>query len=109
MESSPPTVSMQPMGYPLSQAKDGSMRPPKLPLQPRASNSTDGTIVGAASGMKGPIMAVAKLKAAKPSPPQLSTEDIEEFKEAVQGSNLGKAELLKALKLRYGHCPVLLR
>lgn len=48
-------------------------------------------------------MAVEKGKAAKAPVKKLSSEDLAEFKEAVQGSNLTKIELLKALKKRYMH------
>lgn len=80
--------------------QDGFFKP-RLPLQALPSKSNEPQIVGAASGMKGPIMAVAGAKAPKAPPKKLSTEDLVEFKEAVTGSNLTKIELLKALKKRY--------
>lgn len=77
------------------------MKISKSPLQARAHGANETTIVGAASGMKGPIMAVANNKPAKTPAPRLTGEDLEEFKEAVDGSNLTKVELQKALKKRY--------
>lgn len=59
------------------------------------------TIIGASSGMKGPIMSVASTKAAKPAPKPLQGSELAEFKDAVDGSNLTKVDLLKALKKRY--------
>lgn len=95
---SPPNQTVE---HPLSHSQDDSMPPPKLPLQPRPNNAGNTKIVGAASGMKGPIMTVAKSKTAKAPPPKLSDEEISDFREAIEGSNLGKNDLLKALKQRY--------
>jgi chromatin assembly factor 1 subunit A len=85
----------------------GVMPPPsRAPLQPRpANNSTlDHMLVGAAEGMKGPINSVAATQGSKPgrkpAPKALSKEDLDEFKEAVVGSQLSKADLLKGLKAR---------
>ena len=82
---------------------DGLMKPPRVPLQPRTNSSNAAVIVGAASGEKGPIMAVSGSKAAKHSAPRLQGEDLAQFKDAVVGSNLTQIELLKALKSRYDH------
>ena len=46
-------------------------------------------------------MSVISGKAAKPAPKALQGSDLAEFKEAVDGSNLNKIELSKALKKRY--------
>lgn len=81
------------------QVENGRLGLPKTPLQPRSSPNE--AIVGAASGMKGPIMAVASGKSVKPAAKPLKDEDLAEFHEAVVGSNLNKIELLKALKKRY--------
>ena len=55
--------------------------------------------------MKGPITSVAATQGSKVSrkatPKTLSKEDLDEFKEAVVGSQLGKADLMKGLKARY--------
>jgi len=64
-------------------------------------------IVGAAQGEKGPITTLAASQASgakrgrKPQSRTLSKEDLEEFKTAVVGSDIGKVELAKALKARY--------
>ena len=50
--------------------------------------------------MKGPIMAVAGTKAAKLPTPKMTEKELDDFKEAIDGSNLTKATLLKALKQR---------
>ncbi|KAK5137790.1 hypothetical protein LTR08_007362 [Meristemomyces frigidus] len=77
------------------------------PLQERHSNgSPSQTLLGAAEGERGPITTVAAATQApkrgpKPQPRVLSSEDLEEFKEAVVGSPLGKIELCKGLKARF--------
>lgn len=62
-------------------------------------------LIGAAQGMKGPINSVSATQGAKrgrkPQPKTLGPEDMDDFKEAVVGSQLGKLELQKGLKLRY--------
>lgn len=76
------------------------------PLQERANSngSLSQPLLGAAGGEKGPITTAAALQSIKRGPkPQLkilSTEDLEEFKEAVVGSPLAKLELCKGLKAR---------
>ncbi|KAI5203349.1 hypothetical protein E4T39_04251 [Aureobasidium subglaciale] len=80
---------------------NGKMKPPKTPLMPRSNTNDSMTIVGASTGMKGPIMSVASTKTAKPAPRPLQGSDLAEFKDAVDGSNLTKVELLKALKKRF--------
>ncbi|CAD0092129.1 unnamed protein product, partial [Aureobasidium vineae] len=80
---------------------DGKMKPPKVPLMPRSNTNDTMTIIGASSGMKGPIMSVASTKAAKPAPKPLQGPELAEFKDAVDGSNLTKVDLLKALKKRF--------
>ena len=69
-------------------------------MQARSTISDNLTIIGAASGMKGPIMGVASGKAANPAAKPLQGQDLAEFKDAVEGSNLTKNELQKALKKR---------
>lgn len=81
---------------------NNEMKPPRAPLQPRNNSANSPVIVGASSGEKGPIMAVANTKTIKIAAPKLQGEDLAQFKEAVDGSNLTQAELLKALKQRYG-------
>ncbi|KAF1822628.1 uncharacterized protein K489DRAFT_379993 [Dissoconium aciculare CBS 342.82] len=85
----------------------GMLAPPRPPLQPRASGNAglDRPLVGAAQGEKGPITSLdsganAK-RSRKPQPKTLSKEDLEEFKDAVVGSTLGKLDLLKGLKTRF--------
>jgi hypothetical protein len=80
---------------------DGKMKPPKAPLMPRSNTNDTMTIIGASTGMKGPIMSVASTKAAKPAPKPLQGAELAEFRDAVDGSNLTKVDLLKALKKRY--------
>jgi chromatin assembly factor 1 subunit A len=66
------------------------------------SNTNDTlTIIGASHGMTGPIMSVVSGKAAKPAPKPLQGPELAEFKDAVEGSNLTKNDLQKALKKRY--------
>lgn len=79
---------------------NNEMKPPRAPLQPRNNSGNSPVIVGAASGEKGPIMAVASTKTVKATAPKLQGGDLAQFKEAVDGSNLTQAELLKALKQR---------
>lgn len=103
VKDSKPTLAAQPSA---SQVH-GFLAPPRPPLQARASgNGTlDTMLVGAAMGEKGPITSVASTQGSKPgrkpAPKALSTEDMEEFKDAVVSSPLSKAELLKGLKARY--------
>jgi chromatin assembly factor 1 subunit A len=87
------------------------MAPPRAPLQPRlnlggnSNAAPEKNLIGAAEGQKGPITSVAASQHAKrgpkPAPKTLNKEDLEEFKEAVVGSPLGKLELQKGLKTRY--------
>jgi chromatin assembly factor 1 subunit A len=85
----------------------GMLAPPRPPLQPRASGNAglDKPLVGAAQGEKGPITSLDSAsgtkRGRKPPPKTLSTEDLEEFKDAVVGSTLGKLDLLKGLKTRW--------
>lgn len=85
----------------------GLMAPPRQPLQPKLNFSgiqPAHELIGAAEGQKGPITSLAASQAAKrgpkPSPKTLSKEDLDEFKEAVIGSPLGKLDLQKGLKNR---------
>lgn len=79
---------------------NNEMKPPRAPLQPRSNSGNSTVIVGATSGEKGPIMAVASTKTVKTAAAKLQGGDLAQFKEAVDGSNLTQAELLKALKQR---------
>ena len=79
---------------------NNEMKPPRAPLQPRNNSGNSPVIVGASSGEKGPIMAVANTKTVKAAAPKLQGGDLAQFKEAVDGSNLTQADLLKALKQR---------
>ncbi|KXL42151.1 hypothetical protein M433DRAFT_136604 [Acidomyces richmondensis BFW] len=78
----------------------------RSPLQ-ECQNNTSVTklVVGATEGEKGPITAVTATQSVKRGPKaptkMLSEKDLDEFKEAVVGSNLKKSDLLKALKQRY--------
>ncbi len=91
--------------------QSGAMAPPRPPLQPRTNtNATlDHLLVGAAEGMKGPITSVPATQSSKvkpKAPPKaLSKEDLDEFKDAVVGSQLSKADILKGLKARYDYSP----
>jgi chromatin assembly factor 1 subunit A len=97
---------MAPPAVPITDAPRSTAGRP--PLQERNSNGPlIQSVVGAAAGEKGPITAVTTTtstqgakRGPKPQPKVLTTEDLEEFKEAVIGSNLKKADLLKALKSR---------
>ncbi|KXS98685.1 hypothetical protein AC578_1242 [Pseudocercospora eumusae] len=104
----PAAVPAQPIAPATSDTTTGLMAPPRQPLQPKLNFS--GTqpqhdLIGAAEGQKGPITSLAASQAAKrgpkPAPKTLSKEDLEEFKEAVIGSPLGKIELQKGLKSRF--------
>ncbi|KAL2354676.1 chromatin assembly factor 1 subunit A-domain-containing protein [Cryomyces antarcticus] len=95
----PPTVS-----------PDGLMLPPRPPLHARPNGSNDLNIIGAAKGMKGPITSIAAVSGTAntvKAPPKrlMAAEDLSEFKEAIQGSDLQKGELLRALKLRFPKTP----
>ncbi|CAK4016802.1 chromatin assembly complex [Lecanosticta acicola] len=84
-----------------------AMAPPRPPLGPRpnANGSSQPTLIGAAEGMKGPITTAGAAPPAKrgpkPAPKTLSKEDMDEFKNAVIGSDVGKLELQKSLKARF--------
>jgi chromatin assembly factor 1 subunit A len=83
----------------------GALVPPRPPLQPRTSNTgPERSLVGAAEGLKGPINSIDSVSGAKRPKKQelkpLSKEDLDEFKDAVVGSTLGKVDLLKGLKSR---------
>lgn len=73
----------------------------RTPLQPKPNGTNETVIVGATSGTKGPIMAVSGAKAPKLAAPKLNGSELAAFKEAVDGSNLTKVDLLKALKQRF--------
>ena len=90
---------------------DTIMAPPRKPLEPRLNfnSSADSAVfalIGAAEGQKGPISSTTAMTPAikrgrKPKPKTLSKEDLDELKDAVVGSPLGKLELHKGLKTRY--------
>ncbi|KAF2208572.1 hypothetical protein CERZMDRAFT_114533 [Cercospora zeae-maydis SCOH1-5] len=102
--SAPAAASKQP-------AAGTAMAPPRKPLEPRlnfnhSAESAVFALIGAAEGDKGPITSATALAPAvkrgrKPQPRTLSKEDLEELKEAVVGSPLGKLELHKGLKARF--------
>ena len=106
-----PSIDVQPASTtatnPFVTQQGGIMAPPRPPLQPRLNTNTtlDRGLVGAAEGQKGPISSVAATQGsktkAKAAPKPLSKEDLDEFKDAVVGSPLSKADLLKGLKTRY--------
>lgn len=108
------TNDMAPPGLPVADTPRFLTTPSRPPLQERTnSNGTLAAhdLLGAAEGEKGPITSVAATQGAKPGPkPQaktLSKEDLEEFKEAVVNSPLGKLDLCKGLKSRYVLIPFL--
>jgi len=99
-----PTV-MPPPGIPVKDTFGLSQQAARQPLKER-HNSNGGTpdLVGAAEGEKGPITSLSATlgdkRGRKPAPRVLSKEDMEEFKDAVVGSALKKADLSKGLKSR---------
>lgn len=98
-EMAPPAV---PITYaPLSTTLGG--RPP-LQERHNSNGTLSQTTIGAAQGEKGPITTLTAHQGAKrgpkAQPKTLNSEDLEEFKTAVIGSDLGKVELAKALKIR---------
>jgi chromatin assembly factor 1 subunit A len=101
-KDSKPMTSTQPV----VERSNGFLAPPRPPLQPRlnGNGTLNHMLVGAAEGEKGPITNVASTQGSKsgrkPVPKTLSTEDMQEFKEAVVNSPLSKADLLKGLKAR---------
>ncbi|KXT16942.1 hypothetical protein AC579_7401 [Pseudocercospora musae] len=104
----PAPAPAQPAVTAITDTTTGLMPPPRQPLQPKLNFS--GTqpqhdLIGAAEGQKGPITSLAASqvikRGPKPAPKTLSKEDLEEFKEAVIGSPLGKLELQKGLKSRF--------
>jgi chromatin assembly factor 1 subunit A len=106
-QPSVPQVAVTSIEGPIAAAKPSStMPPPRSPLQPRDNtNATlDHMLIGAAEGMKGPITSVAATQSTrgrpKVVPKALSKEDLDEFKDAVVGSQISKADLLKGLKKR---------
>ncbi|OQO15086.1 hypothetical protein B0A48_00468 [Cryoendolithus antarcticus] len=105
----PPTL---PAREPGANAFSQLSRPP-LKERQNSSNGNLPGLVGAAEGEKGPINSSASTapsstgekRGRKPAPRTLSREDLDEFKDAVVGSQLGKAELCKALKMRFPKIP----
>lgn len=96
---------MPPPGIPVKDTFGLSQQPARQPLKERHnSNSATPDLVGAAEGQKGPINAVSSTqnekRGRKPAPRVLSKEDMDEFKDAVVGSALKKADLTKGLKSR---------
>lgn len=96
---------MPPPGIPVKDTFGLSQQPARQPLKERHnSNSATPDLVGAAEGQKGPINSVAatqgEKRGRKPAPRILSKEDMDEFKDAVVGSALKKADLTKGLKSR---------
>ncbi|KAF2725227.1 hypothetical protein K431DRAFT_260837 [Polychaeton citri CBS 116435] len=97
-------------GWPIG-ASLGVMPPPsRPPLQQLPSGNRVATqvqLIGASEGEKGPITSTSaantqpKKAGRKPAPKSLSEGEIAEFKDAVVGSQLGKADLCKGLKLRF--------
>lgn len=85
------------------------LAPPRPPLQPKvnANAGPERGLIGAAEGEKGPITSAdatsGPKRGRKPAPKTLSKEDLEEFKDAVVGSTVGKLDLLKGLKSRSVH------
>ena len=84
--------------------RQAQTRPP-LKDRPNSNGTLGPSLVGAAQGEKGPITTATAAQSSKPgrkaAPKALSKEDLDEFKEAVIGSPLGKLELSKGLKARY--------
>ena len=113
MDMAPPAT---PIVTDLSRVPSRALAPaaPRPPLQERHSNgSPSQALLGAAEGEKGPITTFAAATQApkrgpKPQPRVLNSEDLEEFKEAVIGSPLGKIELCKGLKARYASASITL-
>lgn len=96
---------MAPPGVPVRDTLGLSQQPVRQPLKEKLnSNSATPELVGAAEGEKGPINSVAatqgEKRGRKPAPRVLSKEDMDEFKDAVVGSALKKADLQKGLKSR---------
>ena len=96
---------MPPPGVPVRDSFGLSQQAARQPLKERHnSNSAMPDLVGAAEGQKGPITSLAATlgdkRGRKPAPRVLSKEDMEEFKDAVVGSALKKADLSKGLKSR---------
>ena len=96
---------MPPPGIPVKDSFGLSQQPARQPLKERHnSNSATPDLVGAAQGEKGPITSLSatlcQTRGRKPAPRVLSKEDMEEFKDAVVGSALKKADLSKGLKSR---------
>ena len=90
----------RPLTSPSATSK-AEMKPPRMPLQPATTGMNSKIKDNAKSGEKGPIMAISTTKPSKPAAQPLQGAAFDEFKEAVDGSNLTKVELLKALKQRY--------
>jgi chromatin assembly factor 1 subunit A len=99
-----PTI-MPPPGVPVRDSFGLSRQAARQPLKERHNtNSAIPDLVGAAEGEKGPITSLAATlgdkRGRKPAPRVLSKGDMEEFKDAVVGSALKKADLSKGLKSR---------
>lgn len=99
-------TTMPPPGVPVRDTFGLSQQPIRQPLKERHnSNSATPDLIGAAQGQKGPITSLStasgEKRGRKPAPKVLSKEDMDEFKDAVVGSGLKKADLCKGLKSRY--------
>ncbi|KAF4556622.1 Chromatin assembly factor 1 subunit A-like protein [Elsinoe fawcettii] len=81
-------------GNPITVA-EGGMKPPRAPLQP-SSNGPNLKALNSTPATKGPIMKAEKSKAAK-----LVGADFDMLRDAIIGSDVGKVDLLKALKQRF--------
>jgi chromatin assembly factor 1 subunit A len=97
--------SMPPPGLSVRDTFGLSHQPVRQPLKERHnSNSATPNLVGAAQGEKGPINSVVATQGVqrgrKATPRVLSKKDMDEFKDAVVGSVLKKADLTKGLKSR---------
>lgn len=99
-----PTL-MAPPGIPIKDSLGLSQQSSRPPLKERHnSSSATPDLVGAAEGQKGPINSAStpqgEKRGRKPAAKVLSKEDMDEFKDAVVGSSLKKADLCKGLKSR---------
>lgn len=91
-------------------ASNGLMNPPRLPLTSRPNCMISGMINTLNSSSTDPkasklIGVIATSKPAKPPKRMVPPEQLQEFKDAIQGSDLTKLALVEALKKKFPKLP----
>ncbi|KAB8360641.1 hypothetical protein FH972_024379 [Carpinus fangiana] len=91
---------------PIKSNDGGAMDPPRLPLQPKSNLPLNSFFPSSPSALKpGPKPGPKPLKPARAPSRVLSGEELERFKDAVNGSDLAKVPLLGVLKSQFRKTP----